>query len=392
MWSYERALSRVQKEARPLSPKLEPLANASGKVLARDIHAPEPSPRFDNSAVDGYAVSGPGEVYQVVGEIPAGECWKRPLERGSALRIFTGAPVPRGSYAVVMQEHAERRNGSVFILKAPRPKQNIRFRGEDFDEGKLLIKKGTPLQPKHLALLAALGFEKVPVYPCAQASILVTGSELAAGQRRLNPGEIRDSNTILLRSLVEQWKGIPARVVRLPDDLAKIRAAVRKALTHDLVLIAGGISVGKYDFVREALRREGVQEIFWKVNIKPGKPLYFGRREKTLVFALPGNPVSVFVTFELFVKPAMLKLHGRQDTPEKFATGRLDSNVQNGCRKHFLRVRCVPGSRGFKVQILKRQGSHMMGELASANALLELAPGARLKKNNVVQVRLIGGD
>jgi molybdopterin molybdotransferase len=258
------------------------------------------------------------------------------------------------------------------------------------EKGELLLRKGTTLEPAHLALLAAVGYQQVPVYPAPKIAILATGSELLKKGGKARPGMIHDSNTVFLESLVKKTGGIPYPFANVGDDPEEIRKRVRKGLSFDLVLVSGGVSVGKYDFVKEIFRKEGIQEIFWKVDIKPGKPLFLGRKRRTLVFGLPGNPVSVFVCFEEFVKPAILRMQGKMKLEGDLVPGRLRESFRNGPRLHFVRVRCIRKKDESIVIPLKGQGSHMIGELASAHALLKVEPNTFLKRNQLVSVKMIG--
>jgi molybdopterin molybdotransferase len=256
----------------------------------------------------------------------------------------------------------------------------------------VLARKGTRLNPCHLALLAAAGHEKISVNPVPVVTLLATGSELLKKGEKLQAGKIRDSNTILLEALVKEAGGLPQALPFVGDRLALIRDRIRKGLQGDLFLIAGGVSVGAYDFVKEALKKEGVREISWKVNIKPGKPLFFGRKGKSLVFGLPGNPVSVFVTFEEFIKPVLRKWSSVNPAKERRVSGFLTEKFENGPRLHFVRVRCRFDKNRWAVTPLGGQGSHMIGELASANALLCVEPGAVLKKGEPVTVKILNED
>lgn len=396
MLTYNEALDAILRHARSLKPKTLSLTECLGLTLAKDLQSPEPFPSFDNSAVDGYAVALKEEKtkeqikLKVQGEIRAGEHLRKSLKPGRAVRIFTGAPIPPGTQAVVMQEHTERVNGSILLHKSPSPGDNIRYRGEDFLKGRVLARKGTTLGPAHLAVLTAVGYKKAAVYPAPTVGILATGSELLGKGEKLRPGKIRDSNSVLLESLVKQAGGIPSPLKMVGDEPKEILSCVRRGLKNDLLVISGGVSVGKYDFVKEALRREGVKEIFWKVDIKPGKPLFFGRKGGMLVFGLPGNPVSVFVTFEEFVKPALLQMRCQRKKAPAPVSGYLTERFKNGSRLHFVRVRCLPKKGKLAVIPLKGQGSHMIGELASANGLLRVEPDALLKRNERVFVKLIG--
>jgi molybdopterin molybdotransferase len=395
MFTYAEALDATLRHARPLKAKALPLSECLGLVLAKDLPSPEAFPSFDNSAVDGYAI-GKGEYgespsrLKIQGEVAAGKFPKGRIQPGRAVRVFTGAPIPRGTRAVVMQEQTERINGSVLLRGEPKPGENIRYRGEDFLKGRILVRKGTLLTPAHLSLLAAVGYTKAPVFRAPTVGIFATGSELLGEGEKLKPGKIRDSNSILLESLAKQAGGIPCLLKKAGDEPRKILSRIRSGLKNDLLIISGGVSVGKYDFVKEALRRVGVRQIFWKVDIKPGKPLFFGKKGKTLVFGLPGNPVSVFVTFEEFVKRAILQMKGLRRNGEGSVCGYLTHGFKNGSRLHFVRVRCVAKKGKVAVTPLKGQGSHMIGELASANGLLRVEPDASLKRSEPVFVKRIG--
>lgn len=395
--THRAALRKIANHTRPLAPKSLPLAEALGLVLAKDFRAPEPFPAFDNAAVDGYAISGEpaGSAFRVSGEVRAGQSMEGVIARGQALRVFTGAPVPRGTYAVVMQEDAQRVNGHVQVFAPPRRGQNIRRRGEDFLPGTRLLRKGTVLGPAQLALLSAMGAQRVAVYPRPVVAILATGSELARPGARLAPGQVRDCNTMLMASLVRRL-GACAKVMRpVRDDRTRLARALPEGLRADLLLVAGGVSVGDYDFVRCELARLAVRQVFWGVDIKPGKPLYFGHRGHRLVFGLPGNPVSVFVTFEEFVRPALERLMSRRPGARACVEGRLASRFRNGSRDQFVRVRCLT-SRGLgklpRVVPLRGQGSHQVGALATADALWHVEARARFRRNQRVWVKSIGGE
>ncbi len=392
MLSYQEAFEKIIENAHPLKPQRVGLRESLGLTVAEDVFSPEPFPNFDNSAVDGYAVSqgaGLESLMKIQGEIRAGEIFSQRLKPNHAVRIFTGAPLPARTWAVVMQENTARINGSIRLLKAPKAGENIRLQGEDFQGGRVLVRKGRALQATHLALLAAVGIPKIFVYPSVQVAILATGTELWKKGGRLPPGKIRDSNTILLETLVKQAGGSPLPMPCVGDDLRQIRRAIRKGLQSDLFIVSGGVSVGKYDFVKEAFKKEGVKEIFWKVNIKPGKPLYFGKRKRALIFGLPGNPVSVFVTFEEFVKPAIQRMARRDPSSQRWVQGNLTDGFRNSNRLHFVRVRYSAQKKGCPIDPLKGQGSHMIGELAQANALLRVEPNAVLKKGDRVWVKRI---
>lgn len=405
MLSYDEALQQIERHTARLRKTPVPLQEALGLVLAADLKAPEPFPSFDNSAVDGYAVpSVASRSFRIQGEIRAGDAARQRIKPGHAFRIFTGAPVPPGTAAVVMQEYTTYQDGALHLTEPVKAQANVRFRGEDFQRGTPILAAGCQLDPQHLALLAALGITTVPVIPAARVSILATGSELVPPASKPRRGQIRASNPLLLESLVHQLGAKPAVLNTVGDSRAAIRRQLKRGLDSDVLLISGGISVGKYDHVREVLASLGVREIFWKVDIKPGKPLYFGKIGRTLVFALPGNPVSVFVTFEEFVRPALLQMMGRDAElqpsstatkisstarPQRLIHGSLTGEFRNGPRLHFVRVRCVLEHSRWFASPLTGQGSHMLGALAQSNGILKVAPNAHLRKGQSVQVKLV---
>ncbi len=393
MLTYKQAIKKIFDSSSLLPIKNVELGETLGFVAAKDLTSPEPFPSFDNSAVDGYVVSSAvikerQMPLHVKGEIRAGQMSRESLAPAHAMRIFTGAAVPKGTCAVAMQEDVERVNGHVFLLKTLSKNENIRFAGEDVQKGKMIVQKNTLLDAAHLALLAAVGYEKVPVFRSPQIAIVATGSELLKTGRKLKAGKIRDCNSILLEALVKKSGARPHLFPAVGDDPHEIRACIRKGLAGDVLLISGGVSVGKYDFVKEVLKKEGVREIFWKVNIKPGKPIFFGVKNRTLVFGLPGNPVSVFVTFQEFVKPAIFKMMGKSQIKEQTIEGYLTQSFQNGSRLHFVRVFCKSNKKRYTVTPLKGQGSHMIGSLAASNGILKVEPHHILKKNERVSVKL----
>ncbi len=403
MLEYFQALEKIKENAPPPKIKLLPLYQAMNRILAKDLYSRSILPSFDNSAVDGYAIRLLAKDLEqragglkrketlklkLQGEIPAGANFKEILKSGHAVRVYTGASVPLGTQTVVMQENTERLNGHVVLLESPKLKENIRFRGEDVKRGELLLKKGTPLRPVHLALLASCGYAQVPIFSPPAISILVTGDELVPPGTKLKPGKIHDSNSILLEALIQDMGASVCKMYRVGDNKAKIQERIRENLKSDVLIISGGVSVGDYDFVKEVLKEEGVKEIFWKVNIKPGKPLFFGKRRGALVFGLPGNPVSVYITFQEFVRPVLMKMLGRNHK-EEWREGRLTQSYRNGHRWHFVRVLCDAGRKYFRITPLKRQGSHMVGSLAKANAILRLSPHQGLKRNQCVSVKMM---
>ena len=386
MLTYEQALTRILSTVP--SPRVAPftLDQALGLVLAKPVTSGCDLPRFDQSAVDGYAVhlgdrvgEADGMTWRLIGRSEAGRPFPGVAREGEAVRILTGAQVPEGANAVVMQEDVAPRVGmdsleAMVITSQPRLGQHIRRQGEDLREGAVALAAGTRLRPQELALLASLGYRRVPVYQPPTVTILSTGDELRSPGSRLKPGQLYDSNTILLQGLLQRLGVSIIRAWRVKDALQALVLAIHRSLAGDLLLISGGVSVGDKDFVREAAARCGIRPILWQVDIKPGMPLFVGRRRRTLVFGLPGNPVSVLVNFEEFVKPAIFRLMGRswQDGYVTPATLTKDLAVSQRRRTHFIRVRCLAEDGGIRAEPLNGQGSHQLASLTHAEGWLRM--------------------
>ena len=341
------AQDRILGDLRPLGEEWTPLDEALGRSLTCELRARRTQPPWDNSAMDGYAVRSadtarPPVILSVVGVVHAGEVPTRAVGPGEAQRIMTGAPLPPGADAVVMQERARplqgEGHGRVEIRDAAGIRQNVRDAGEDARAGEVLLPAGTSLGIPELALLAAQGMTSVRVPRRPQVAILATGDELCRVDEE-PAGRIVDTNSVALALGVRRAGGVPHLLGIAADRPEEVERLLREGLDYDVLLTSAGASVGEHDHVRPALERLGVDIDFWRVAIKPGKPLAFGRRGATRVFALPGNPTSSLVTFELFVRPALLRLVGRPDprpVPVRARSG-LDLK-KNADLAHFVRV------------------------------------------------------
>ena len=380
MLTYEDALQRIVKAAPAPRPARVALEDALGLTLARPIISRGDLPRFDNTAVDGYALrdcSQPeanGVRVRVVGCAAAGRPYRRRIGPGESVRVLTGGVIPRGAGCVVMQEQVTRQGDEIMVERWPAPGQHIRRKGEDCGRGARVLDAGRRLRAQELGLLASLGYRKVPVYPRPTVAILATGDEIRPPGSALKPGQIYESNGAMLSALVQQAGASVIRLGQVRDALRPLMAKIRKGLACDLLLISGGVSVGEKDFVRRAARRCGIHPIFWRVNIKPGMPLFLGACGRTLVFGLPGNPVSVFVTFEEFVKPALVRLMGRpwHDGYTTPATLAQDLTASATRRTHFVRVRCHGENGHVDVEPLDGQGSHRLLSLAEADGWIRV--------------------
>ena len=357
---------------RPLGGEDVPVARAAGRVVAARALAVTDLPPFDSSAMDGYAVRAvdtPGRL-TVVGHSAAGKPETRALGAGEAIVISTGAVVPDGADAVVP---VERTSGDLEV-EGVGSGENVRPRAGDARAGGVIVERGDVLRPAQLGALAAAGVVLVRCTRRPRVSVLATGSELRAPGEQLAPGEIYESNTVLLAAQLES-AGAEVTVLRsVGDDESATRDALERGLDSDVLVTSGGVSVGQHDLVRGALAALGAEEVFWRVAVKPGKPIAFAVRGETLVFGLPGNPVSSLVGFELFVRPALLALQGARDARPAYLPGRLGASVRrNEHRDEFLRARTRVEDGSVVLDPLTGQESHMIVRSAAASAL-ELVP------------------
>jgi len=367
------------------------LEHALGRVLAEDAVSAGKIPPFDSSAMDGYAVvSGPAAELPVVDESRAGHPATRALRPGEAMGISTGAQVPEGADAVVPVERVEVLDGTVTVPESLAG-AHVRRAGEDVRAGLVVIRTGSPIGPAEVAVLAALGRAEVRCGRRPRVALLVTGDELVEPGRPLGPGQIRDSNLYSMAAQAERAGAATALREVVPDDPELTRSALRRALEDaDVVCVSGGVSVGPHDHVKAALAALGVEEIFWKVALKPGKPTWFGRRGSTLVFGLPGNPVSAMVTFHLFVRPALRRLAGA-DADDTRSLAVLDVPVaREAQRDQVVRCRLRAAEDGWHVEPTKEQGSHVLTSMLDAGAFATIPAGdGRVEAGERVDVEIL---
>ncbi len=375
-----------------------PLSEAAGRILAEDVRADIDLPPFSRSTMDGYALgaadaAAAGAALALAGEAAAGRPGREGLARGSAMRIFTGAPLPPGADCVVKLEDAELQGDRIHLAAAVRPGENVARRGEDLACGDVALPRGTALSTAHVGLLAALGRGTVPVWPRPRVAILATGSELVEAGGRPGPAMIRESNGSALAALVAQAGGEPVKLGVAADDPELIRARAEAGLENDLFLLTGGSSVGDYDFTPRVLAELGVQVHFARVRLKPGKPTIFGTRGGCAVFGLPGNPISCFVVFHLLVRPALLLQAGRERAAPLFFAARLVAAV----RRLTERDQCLPALLALEdgdwtVRFAGWHGSGDLTCLSRANALMLVPRGAgQVEAGERVRVTPIDG-
>jgi molybdopterin molybdotransferase len=377
--TVEEAKDAVLAEVGALPGESVPIEGALGRVSAEEVHAAAPVPPFDNSAMDGYAVRAvdaatasphaPVEL-PLVGESRAGHPWSRPLAGGEAVGISTGAPLPTGADSVVRLEDTERGDGRVAILSSPDPGLNVRRAGEDLREGEVAVEAGTVLGPAELGVLASVGRAAVSCHASPTVAVLVTGDELADPEAPLSPGQIHDSNSHTVPSLARLAGAMVSSVERVADEEDAVRSALEQALEANVAVVCGGVSVGSHDHVRTALASLDVDERFWGIALRPGKPTWFGvRGTGGLAFGLPGNPVSAVVTFLLLVRPALLALSGVSESRLR-TTAILDERYPKvRGRAHAVRCRLTLADDGWHVRPTKEQASHVLSSMLRADCL-----------------------
>jgi molybdopterin molybdotransferase len=364
---------------------------AAGCVLAENIFSPVDLPSFDQSAMDGYAVSFDEKSkmqFEVIGEIKAGDPAAFHLRSGQAVRIFTGAAVPESADAVVIQEKVERINGSIHSSGDFKKGDCIRAKGSQIKKGELALKENSVLNPAAIGFLASLGISNVKVFRKPSVSVLTTGNELVKPGNDLKPGEIYESNSFALVAALAQLHITPKNVLSAPDNPEELKNKIEKCLTgSDILILTGGISVGKYDLVYDTLKELNVEPVFYKVAQKPGKPFFCGKQDDKIIFALPGNPAAVLVCFYEYVYPAIRMMQGFEKPLLPSATLKLlkDISIKED-RALFIRARQVQDG----VFPLEKQDSNMLHSFAEADVLIYVPRDTKqLPKGEEVEVHLL---
>jgi len=389
MVSVEQARALIAASVHRVHTAVREISHSVGLAIAEDIFSPLDIPAFDQSSMDGYAVYAEDikRPLPVQGVMAAGHAQSETLQRNHAMRIFTGAPLPAGSDTIVMQEKVIVHSSGIQVTDPDLEKgTHVRKRGSELKKDELVIKKGTVITAPVTGLLASLGILSVPVYPRLSICIIATGNELQKPGQPLKPGQVYESNVFFLQAALEPFVENPKTVLYVEDNLEKIQDALSAAISNsDLVILTGGVSVGDYDFVRQAADRAGIHCKFHRVKQKPGKPLYFGTKENKIIFGLPGNPASVVSCFYEYVLPAVrFMLHLPQ---EELLSAKLkdDYKKANGLTQ-FLKAFYADG----EVEILEAQESYRLRSFANANCLVALDEN-RLSydKGEIVTVRML---
>ena len=376
--SIAEAQQLVLERAEPLPAENVALEGAARRVLAEPARAEIDLPPFPSSAMDGYAVRGdetPGRL-RIEARIAAGNPATAALESGQAMGIATGGVVPDGADAVIPIEYVVEHGNEIEIGSAVERGDNVRPRGGDIRAGEVVVEAGSVLTPARLGALAAAGIQQVRCARRPRAAVLPTGTELRRPGEPLAAGEIYEANGLILSAQLEAAGAVVELMPAVGDDEAAHRGALEHALDADVVVTSGGVSVGPHDLVRRVEAELGVEEVFWRVSVKPGKPIAFGVRERTLVFGLPGNPVSALVGFMLFVEPAIRALQGVPDPLPRFERGRLvAARRRNPERDELVRARLRRSEDGPLLEPLTGQESHMIARSAAADALVFVPRG-----------------
>ncbi len=376
--TIEQAQAAVLEHAEALGRELVPLAAAAGRFLAEDAAAVVDLPPFASSAMDGFAVRTvdvPGRL-RVVAESAAGSPAARELRAEEAIAIATGGEVPEGADAVVPIEYVVHGDNWVEIPEPLAPGANVRPRGGDLRRGDVVVDAGRRIRPAQIGGLAAAGLREVECGRRPGVAVLATGSELRSPGETLTPGSVYEANTVMLAAALESAGAAVEVLPPVADDEESHRRAIARGLEFDVLVTSGGVSVGRHDLVRRVGAELGVEELFWGVAVKPGKPVTFGVRGSTLVFGLPGNPVSSLAGVELFVRPAVLALQGAADPLPAFLPGRLARAVRrNSARDELVRARSRAEAEAVVLEPLEGQESHMIAQAASADVLVLVPRG-----------------
>lgn len=347
------------------------ISKSTGCVLSETVSSPIDLPSFNQSAMDGYALASSAvrnKQFEVIGEIKAGDSVSVQLKSGQAVRIFTGAKIPLSADAVVIQENVERVNGTIHLSDAVRQGDCIRYQGSQIKAGEVALMKGTLLNPASIGFLASIGIHKVSVYKKPDVSLITTGNELVKPGNALTGGQVYESNSFSLQAALNQMQIIPKHILSAPDEKKELTHKIKQCLNKsDVLILTGGISVGKYDLVHEVLMSMKVETIFYKVAQKPGKPFFCGKLKDKLIFALPGNPAAVLVCFYEYIYPAIRMLQGFKNAALPTLKLKLLKDIsKKEDRAQFIRA--IKNNDG--VMPLKKQDSNMLRSFAEADSLI----------------------
>ncbi|MDP2683141.1 MAG: molybdopterin molybdotransferase MoeA [Deltaproteobacteria bacterium] len=405
MISVEAALEIILSGIKPLGMERINILSSLGRVLGEDITASTDNPPWDNSAMDGYALRAIDTktaskdkpiILKVIEDLPAGYTAKKTIKKGEAIRIMTGAPMPKGADAVLMVEDTEKsevksQKSEVKIFREAKLGDNIRKAGEDFRKGDIVLTKGISIRPAEIGMLAAVGKPVIYVHQRPKVAVLSTGDELVEIDETPTDGKIRNSNSYAIAAQVKTYGAIPVQLGIARDNKKDLREKLEFGLTADCIVSSGGVSVGDFDFVKDVLKEMGSEMRFWKVAMKPGKPLAFGVIGGKPAFGLPGNPISSMVAFEQFAMPAILKMMGKREIFKRVFDALLTKPIKKKPgRVHFVRAALEQKNGQFYAAPLEGQGSGILSSMVKANCLIILPEDAKdIEKDSKVKVQML---
>ncbi|MDO8283211.1 MAG: molybdopterin molybdotransferase MoeA [Thermodesulfovibrionia bacterium] len=401
MISVDEALKTVLDSVKgPLGSESVGIIESLGRVLAEDIHSGSDLPAFDYSAMDGFAVKhsdikdaslASGIRLKIAGEFRAGGDTSSKVSKGEAVKIMTGAPIPEGADAVVMVENTKEAGGFVEVFEQVEKGDNIRLAGEDIKKGDLVLEKGSLIGPAHIGMLASMGIAIVNVSKRPKVAILTTGDEVLSIEEKLLPGKIRNSNAYSLFTQVIASYAMPVNKGVAKDNKMSLSEGLKSCLECDIIVTSGGVSMGEYDYVKEVMNELGMDEKFWKVAMRPGKPNLFGTIAGKPFFGLPGNPVSTMIGFEVFVRPAIMKMLGRKGGERREVEALLEEDVKT--KKgltFFVRAQTRWEDGGYVTKTTGQQGSGMLSSMVKADSLIIVPEDVdTVKKGSRVKVRML---
>ena len=393
MISTNKAIDLIKSSIKHIGHERINVYNSLGRILQKPITAKNNNPPFNASSMDGYAINlnknkANAKVFKVVNEIFAGEYKNTRINNEEAIRIYTGSTIPKGSNTVVLQENVkELKNNFIMLLKKAYKNQFIRKQGQDYKKGTVLFKKGHKINARDIGLIISAGISKISVYKKPKVAVIATGSELITPENNIGKGKIFASSLYVIKELINLSEARCCKTLIVKDNNKLIKKSIKNLKDIDLLITTGGVSVGKKDLVKASLLELGFKQVFWKISVKPGKPLLFGFIKDIPVFGLPGNPVSSFVCFLLFVTKALEKLQSNNTPLVVNKEAILLQNLSNrGDRQSYIRGQYKLKNNKFYVKALMDQDSSLLNNLSIANCLIIINPRQNFKKNQKVKI------